>query len=780
MEGINTIQAMVVKNRQLFPKGSSFNNDGEYAIISFDVEEVIEGDVKIDKIYKTILVKGNMPKIKLGKVYHLIAQEVYDERYKNYSYEVSYIGEKISVMEDIEDIKFALEEITSSNLAKKIVKLDNIKEILKNNDKESLKKVDGIGDVMADKIMEKYQDKVKFGMYLIRLSRFGLTEKTLEPLVEKYKNYETIYNKILENPYLLIDEVKGIGFSKADSMAQKLGVKQNGENRIRAFVKNYLKDKANEGKSFVTTREVLSTLRSRTDETLYPIAKETISKTFEKMREKNELWWNDNKSILALPFIRKTEENIANNLIRLLSADVEYDTTLLDPTIRALEKRKGFNYTEEQKEGIKVVMNSPVVVVTGLAGTGKTSVLEPMTQVLVEQQNKELIQCALSGKASQRMKEVTGYEANTVHKTLDFNPSSINPENPTGFGKNAQNKLNSDIIIWDEFSMADARLVDSFLEAVETGTKLCLVGDYGQLQCIGFGDVLLDLINSGIVPVVKLTQIHRQAQASAIISESRRVRNLEQIISADEEGYVVLGELNDLELDIKKEKDNLIKKVISYFERGLKEEKDIMEVQVVVPTRVRGELSTFNINKKIKEIVNPIKDNNEETAECIVDKDHKYLISVGDKVIITKNNRKANIWSDKEETFIKNMVCNGNMGIVKKVGIGYMDIDIEGVGLYRAESKNYNSIELAYACTCHKLQGSQAKYVVVAVDSSAYMMLCCEWLYTAITRASKKCIIVGETKAVRRCCSISLGNNKTTFLPSFLGFKNTKNKENAC
>lgn len=775
MEETKLVELMVSKNKQMFPKGSAFNEDGEFAIISFEVDEVIEGEPHIDKVWGTILVKGGMPTIKHGKSYHLMAQESYDEKYKNYSYEVSYIGERISVMEDIEDIKCALEEVTSKELANRIVKLENIKKILKDNDSQALKQVDGIGEVLCEKIMSKYQEKVKFGMFLIKLSRLGLTKKVLEPLVEKYSNYETIYNKIKENPYMLADNVKGIGFTKADILAQKFNVAQNSPERIRAYVLYYLNEKANEGKSFTTTKDVLSSLRSQTDETEYPIAKETITEVFNKMKYKNELWWNDNKSVLALPFVRETEEKIAEHLIRLMTSDIKYDTTTLDATIKSIEKRKGFDYTEEQKDGISTVMNSPLVVVTGLAGTGKTTVLEPMTQILIEQQQKSLIQCALSGKASQRMQEVTGYIANTVHSTLEYNPSSITVDNPSGFVRNALNPLGADIIIWDEFSMADARLVLSLLEATPAGTKLCLVGDYGQLQCIGFGDVLLDLINSGIVPVVKLTQIHRQAQASAIITESIKVRNLKHIVEHDEEGCKVLGELQDLEIDVTKDKDSLQKKVIKYFKRMLKEEDDnIMEVQIVVQTRVRGDLSTFALNNLIKDIVNPIKEGEFEIAECQVDKSHRYNITKGDKVIITKNNRKAEIWDEEMKVFNIGMVCNGNMGVVKKIATGYMDIDVNGVGLVRVKSKDYNTIELSYACTGHKLQGSQANSVIVAVDSGAWMMLCCEWLYTALTRAGKRCVLVGETKAVRRCSMVAQGNSKLTFLPSFL--KDLKNK----
>lgn len=767
MEEKNILEAIVTKDKMFFPKGSRYNDEGEFTIITFSVEEVIQGKPKKHPIYGTITVKGNMPRIVAGKKYHLVANEVYDETYKNYNYEVNYIGDRVYSIDNKEDIKTVLLEVTSENNVNKIMELENIVDILKNKDTNALQQVKGIGESLSAKIIEKFSDKSKFGMSKVILSRMGLSERMIEYLRIKYSNYDLALEKVKKNPYMLADEVKGIGFLRADALAKKFNIEQNSPFRIAAFVSYYLNKSANEGRSFVSTREVLENLRSNTDKE-FPIAREVITETFNSMKYKNELWWNDNKSILALPHIRKIELEIANHLMRLMSSEEQYDMDVLEPTIKTLEKRKGFNYTNEQREGIKTVMESPVVVVTGKAGTGKTSVLEPMTEILIKQQGKKITQCALSGKASQRMAEVTGYPAATVHTTLQYNPKF------GGFLRGENYPLETDVIVWDEFSMADAKLVLDLLKATKTGTKLCLVGDNGQLPNIGFGDVLLDLINSGIVPVVELTQIHRQAQASAIITESIKTRNLNHIVSLGEEGHKILGELQDLEVDTTKDKTILQSKVIKYFKEALKREKgDIMEVQVVVATRTRGDLSTFALNNLIKDIVNPYNVSKsgviqESYAECVVDKTHKYKVTVGDKIIITKNNRKVGIWNEEEEAFEQGMVCNGNIGIVKKIELEHMLIEVYGVGLVMIGKKNYNTIELGYAITTHKSQGSQFNSVMVAIDSGAYMMLCCELLYTAITRAKNHCVLVGETKAIRRCCSVANGNNKQTFLPSFL------------
>lgn len=761
MEERKVVELIVRKNRQMFPKGRFHNEDGEFAIISFDVIEEIEGKIHKDKIYNTIIAKGNMPEIKLGKDYHMFALETYDERYGNYSYEISYIGDRISVLDNLEDIKLVLEESTSLKLANEIIKLPNIKDILENRDVEALKQVNGIGEKRCIQIMDNYHEKKKFGIYLIKLSRLGLSSNMIKELVEKFSNYETIYNKIQENPYMLADDVKGIGFIKADELAGAFGIAQNSLFRIEAYTTHILKEKSFEGKSFVMTRDLIATIRSNTKDE-YPITKELIGEVFESMRQRNKLWWNGNKSVLALPFIKDIEKSIAENLFRLINAERCDDLTNWKATVRTIEKRRGFEYTDEQLLGIETTLKNNVVVITGLAGTGKSSTLEPMTQILVEQQEKEILQLALAGKASQRIQEVTGYEAMTIHRGLEFNPKS------GGFLRNEKNPIEKDIIVLDEASMVDAELFNNLLKAIATGTKLVILGDYGQLSPIGFGQVFLDLIESGLVPVVKLTKIHRQASKSAIITESVKIRKNNHIVSLGEDRVETLGELKDLKLNITTEKDTLEDKVIAHFKEGMEIEKDVMEVQVVVATRTRGALSAYNLNKKIKDIINPIKSNNSNYIEVSLDKSHKYKITEGDKVIITKNNYKVQKWDSESESFIIGEVFNGNIGIVDKIGIGYVIIDMGESDKVRIESKDYGIIELGYCITCHKGQGSGWSRVIVAVDSGSYMMLSCEWLYTAITRSIKHCTVVGETKAIRRCCSITQGSDKNTFLPTML------------
>lgn len=758
----NMIECFVKKERQLFPKGRRDNTDGEYAIITFSVDRVVKGEPKIDKIYETILVKGIMPEIKYNKQYHLIAEETFDEKYKNYSYNVCYLGERVTDLDSLEDIRIVLEEITTStSLVEKIMALDNVSDIFKNKDVEALSKVEGLGLKTSERLMDKFAEKTKFGTYEAKLGKLGLTKRAMDKLLETYPSYELIYKTIMNNPYVIAGEVTGIGFTRADILAQKVEMPQNSPERIKAFVGYYLKQKSNEGKSFVPTREVLDSLQSITDTTKYPIVRETIGGAFEEMRVKGKLWWNDNKSILALPEIRRVENCIANHIARLSNAKSRYDISNWELVVKTIEDKRGFEYTDEQREGIETVLKNNVVVVTGYGGTGKSSVLEPMTQILVNQQGKTLKQVALAGKAAQRIQDVTGKEAMTIHRALKFDAEE------GGFTYNEKNPIDADIVILDEASMVDARLFSYLLEAIKTGSKLVIVGDHGQLNPIGFGQVLLDLIEAKLIPVVRLTKIHRQAQKSAIITESIRIRNNGHIVNYNEEIKTTLGELQDLDLEVYNDREGLEEKIIEAFKRRLEIEKDIMEVQVIVTTRTRGNLSAFNLNNKIKEMVNPIGED-DDYIESTIDAKHKYKITVGDKILVVKNNYSVLKYDEKKESYSKCSIFNGNMGIVKSIEIEHIMVDILGIGLVKIDKGDFSTIELGYATTCHKQQGSQYNSIIVAVDSGAYMMLSCEWLYTAITRAIKHCTLIGENKAIRRCCSTSEGNDKVTFLPYML------------
>lgn len=748
---------IITKSRTMYPKNTV--EDGDFQIVTAFVEEVIKGNLKKNSKYNTITLKGNMPVMLPNKKYHFIGQEVYDEKYKSYNYNVSYLGERIINIQNKEDLKILLESVTSKKNTKEILKLEDLTEVLTNNDKKRLTSIKGIGDKIANKIFEKYNKQLQLGVENLKLAKLGIPLKTIQELSDSFGNYKIAYNKVMENPYILC-KYKGIGFIKADKIAMEVGIAPNSTDRIREFVIYYLNEEANNGKSYINTTTLINNIAElQKDE--YVITKKMISNLFYQMREDGVLWWNDKKTIIALESIRNIEQDLYKEIIRLSSVNAEIIENW-ETTVNEIEEQQGWQYTEEQKEGIKATMSNNFVVITGLAGTGKSSVLKPLTYTL-KQNGATIEQVALSGKAAKRIEEVTKMEAKTIHRLLEVDVR-------TGmFIYNKRNKLEDiDAIIVDESSMINAKLFLDLLQSIPTGTRVLLLGDVGQLACIGIGCVLNDLIETNIVKCVRLTKIHRQAQKSGIITTSLDVRNKKQIIDAKYSNIERLGEMKDLLLDITLDKEEIQDKVINYFLEEYNKFKNIMEVQIGVATRFRGNISAYVFNTKIQKLVNKDVFQEPFLAECPVAEGIKYLVGINDKVIITKNNRKVEILNPKTEKYETGTVYNGNMGIVKNVTLEHMIIDIEGVGRTKIKKEEFNTIELAYACTIHKTQGSEFKSFLIPIDMSAYTMLSCEWLYTAITRAKESCVIVGENNAFRMCCKNSQNIEKNTFLKNFL------------
>ena len=415
--------------------------------------------------------------------------------------------------------------------------------------------------------------------------------------------------------------------------------------------------------------------------------------------------------------------------------------------ITKVKNTDGYKYCFSVPSEMLVLRRNGKIFITH--NCGKSSLVKGLTSVYPN--NINLVQCALSGCASQRIKQTSNNDANTIHKTLGINFAT------GGFLHNKDNPLNADIVILDEASMVSGSLFYSLLCAIGDNTKLVILGDYGQLESIGNCNVFFDLIKSNI-PVVKLTKVHRQAQASAIISKSIGIRNKQQLFDKDFRGRVVLGELQDLELNIDT-KDKLQSYAVRQYVHHAKR-LGVENVMGVTAMRERGQLSCYELNNIIQGIL--IEDKSVNITRKL-SKDKEYKFYIGDLVINTKNNYKAmDILGNQTAIF------NGNTGIVKSIENGTMIVSFFNIGDVVLEKDDINNLELAYFITTHKSQGEQRHTVIVALDYSAYTMLCNELLYTAITRAIKYCVLVGENSAIRKAISTSKTSVKNTFLCELL------------
>ena len=632
--------------------------------------------------------------------------------------------------------------------------------------RDSLCTVSGITEGRAKKIIDAYENNIDNSEAYTKLIEYGLTSSAIEKLVRQYHGADTLVRKIEENPYVLIDDVYGIGWKKADALALNMGLKHNSQFRIEAYVMHFLAGRAEEGNSIIPANQTINSCIKELE--LDEGDQEVIKRALFHLHDVREtLWWSDDRQEFALTRVWNLEDSIAKEIKRLADAPVEPIGRNMDAAINEAEDALGIEYTEEQRDAIKKVCSNNIAIVTGLGGCGKSTVVAGVLKVL---RGKSFAQTALSGRAAARMQEITGQDGKTIHRLLGYDIEN------GGFIHNKDNPLEEDIIILDETSMVGAQLFYDLIQAIETGKRFIMIGDDGQLESIGMCNIFKDMLASKVVPVARLTKIHRQAAKSAIITESIKVRNATQLVPYGWAGSEIRGELRDLELDIYKDASESFNHIINQY-RTLynKVGNDSAKIQIVLPQKLRGSICTYEVNNAIQEIVNPSRGQAEAKVTIYGDgKDRVYTLREGDQVIINKNNYEFhtyNLKTKKKEE--KCPVFNGNRGIIRKIENSFILVDFDQWGTifiphYFGGNNIWATLELAYALSCHKLQGSEAPYVIVGMDNSAYLMLTREWLYTAITRAKKYCVICAETHALDRAVKTSRVPYKRTFLKEFL------------
>ena len=404
----------------------------------------------------------------------------------------------------------------------------------------------------------------------------------------------------------------------------------------------------------------------------------------------------------------------------------------MEEIIKKKEKAQGWDYTEQQLEGIKMVLDNQLCCISGYGGTGKTSIIDGILTIL---QDYKSVTVALAGRAAARISEASGKESQTIHKLLKLKYGD--PRTPFDY---EYDPLDYDIIVVDEMSMIDGYLFKQLLKACATGTKVIFIGDVGQLESIGSCAVAADMLESKYISSIFLDKIHRQAQKSAIITESIRVRQGKQLTSDGWTGEETRGELQDMILNCYTDKSNTYHNIVQYFKEEIKHAKSILDVQIIVPCK-QGVSSVASLNHIAQQIYNPKSKKQYKIMKSGV---VQWVLKVGDKVI-NKQNKYQIINSDGSVVDI----FNGNLGIIKDIKDDYILIDFQGIGYVEVPKSHAPYIELGYAITCHSAQGSQFDTVIGGIDFSMFIMLNKELLYTMITRASKKFILCAQTKALQ-------------------------------
>ena len=746
------------------------NNDSYFTIASFDLVKEIDGEVEIHPIYKTFTVVGIMPYLMEDADYEISATEVENKKYGK-QYQVNSINLYLpNGIESKEGQKEFLDIIFTKLQVKEMYEaLDDPYMTLKDGDISSLVKVKNCGMKTAVAWIDKFKTYMPLSNAMKELSEYGLTEALLRRIVNHYKSSDIAVEIIQNKPYKLI-EVNGVGWHKCDEIAMKGGLKPDSPERIGTYILYYLQERANEGYSYIpadANTEIENGIVSKTQKPINfidtmieffgdDISDEALKGGLDYVND--QLWFSDNRKFVGLKRIYDLEMSVAENLIRIRDGENDFKYSNWKDIIKQKEIDQGWEYNEQQIEGIKAVLENQVVVITGKAGTGKSSIVDAMIAVL---QGYSYAQTALSGRAAARMAEITHEEGYTIHRLLGFPKGD---RDHSGFVFHEDNKLPREIIILDEVSMVDGELFNRLVKAIKTGSKLIMLGDTGQLECIGCMNIAADLIASKEIVSIELSQIHRQAANSGIITESIKAREGIQLIEKDWVGTEVRGKLNDLVLDCFSDKSNTFYKVMKHASSELEDGTDIMDLMVIAPS-YKNESGVDNLNAALQSLYNP---DSSEKKEVFVQKSSKaWILREGDKIINVQNDYYA------KNKFTAG-IFNGNIGVVKNIDIdaNTIAVDFQDIpGIMILPKKNWKDLELGYAITCHKAQGSQCKKVIVGLDFGSFIQLSREWVYTAMTRAIDKCYMVAQNNALRYAVSKNSISVKRTHLVNLLAYK---------
>lgn len=757
------VRLKVRVERIIYPKNGQ--TSGSWTIAAFRIEEVLEGEVpECFQWSLRFTAKGSMPALNARDTYTMVAHLVEDAKY-GLQYEVDLMCLDYDLTDKDDQLKFFSFFLTPTQTAALYENCDNPLVLLQNHDTKALMKIKGIGPVTAQRMINKYEDSKDLSLAFVRFYDLGLTKGAIEKLVHFYGSPEAAVEVIEKNPYLLIIQVPGYGWAKADAIAMSQGLAHDSDERMGAYLVHYLREQAEmNGNSWVSVEDLCVVI----DQVCDPHNDERIYELIRRNIKNHVLYYDKETERVGLMEYRELEQQIANEILRIQrgAAHIEINSERAETIIRSVELEQGFEYTEEQRTAIWNTLDNQFSILTGSAGVGKSSVVNGIAHVL-EAHNFRVAQVSLSGRAASKLTEITHIEGKTIHRLLKYDPESGK------FFHNKENPLPYDIIIGDEVSMWGGEITLSLLQAIPTGAKVLFIGDTKQLEAIGLASVLTDTIKSHTMPTVQLTKIQRQQADSGIITQSLKVACGEQIVGPKTSGVEYRGVRKDFKLVTYIDSALTQSKIIDEFkELYINQHVPANDIQVLVPMRSRGEASCRALNLAIQEIVNGTPSVDEITVPY-TDGNYKYSYTYrpNDRIIIMKNNYKTiNIEGNKEPIY------NGNVGYIKQIGPDFMIVNLTEQGDIILGAEDYNNLSLGYAITVHKKQGDSSPYVIGAIDSSSYALMSKELLYTMITRARKYCVLIGQKKILQQAVKISRVKTKQTWLCELLQ-EATKSKE---
>jgi exodeoxyribonuclease V alpha subunit len=591
---------------------------------------------------------------------------------------------------------------------------------------ERLAEIKGISNRKAMEIASQVNEKRDLRQAMIFLQQYGIT---MNLAVKVYQAYgQDVYGIIRENPYRLADDIDGVGFRTADEIAARVGIRMDSDFRVRSGILYTLLQASGEGHTYLPETELTPRASKLLNVTAEQVEKQYMDLAIERKIILKQM--EDQTQIYAASFYYM-EANTATMLKRL---NVSYDVSdaEIEQRIRGIEKKSGMTLDEHQVTAVKEAVRNGLLVITGGPGTGKTTTINTIIRYF-ELEGLEIFLAAPTGRAAKRMSETTGFEARTVHRMLELNGGA---EGSGGFERDESNPLEANVIIVDEMSMVDISLMYSLLKAISVGTRLILVGDVNQLPSVGPGSVLRDIIQSHACNVVMLTKIFRQASTSDIIVNAHKINHGEEVI------------LDNKSMDFfflkRYDADVIINVVLQLIKQKLPKFVDATpyDIQVLTPMR-KGLLGVERLNGILQRYMNP-------PANDKVEKEYgSTVFREGDKVMQTKNNYQL-AWEIRTKfglTVDKGLgIFNGDMGIIRQINdfAEQMIIEFDEGRMVEYPYKLLDELELAYAITIHKSQGSEYPAVVIPLLSGPMMLMNRNLLYTAVTRARKCVTLVGN------------------------------------
>lgn len=701
-----------------------FRNEKNYYTVA-----VIEDDEHMEQFVAV----GNMPVVKLGMCFELTGEW---KTHHTYGEQFAFTNCVEVMPKDVSGIRELLASGLIRGVGPKTADLivrefgEQTLDII-SSEPEKLKRISGIGPKTLEKIVSSYREHMEFAEVSLFFASYGISSASAMKMYAKY-GADTI-RVVMDNPYRLVSDVRGIGFSRADEIAARLGFDHESQFRIQSGIHYMLDVYMQNGSTCAPYREFcLRTAR------VLDVASESVeeSANYLAFEGKVVIAERDGSQVICTDACYRAENHVAGRLLALRDAVLKPVTSDVDGLILRSEADAGISLSESQKKAVRASVENGVCVITGGPGTGKTTIINTIIDVF-EQSDFTVQIAAPTGRAAKRISETSGREALTIHRLLEY--AYGENDEVMRFGRNGGNRLEGDVVIVDEMSMVDILLMDALTEALRPGARLVLVGDADQLPSVGPGRVLGDIIDSELITTVKLTDIFRQASESMIVVNAHRINHGDYpFLNEKDRDFFMLGRNSENAI-----LSTIIELCCERLPRFYTDCDPLRDIQVLTPVR-KGTLGIHTINAKLQMLLNPHRPGAKERNFG------NRVLREGDKVMQIRNDYQMK-WKRTDNFMDGEGVFNGDIGFISSIDTEENRIRVlfDGVRAAEYDFSNADELELAYAMTIHKSQGSEFPVIVMPVAGFPPMLSNRNLLYTGVTRGKKGVVLVGSERCLR-------------------------------